>query len=280
MFVTTEDEESKRSDNFWRHDIAANKNELLYNEKDKLFNIFGGRSRDKKMLFLTSFAKTLREVRYLPAENPTGEWNVITPRREGHEYSADFYGGEFYITTNKDAENFRVVRAPVGDPNEKNWKDFIPHDPAIKIEDIDFFKDHAVVSELQNGLEYLKILDLKTKRKPTRIATQESVYTMSMGTNPEFESDSIQYSYSSMITPNSTFEYDLKTGKSELLKQQEVLGGFDKTEYETKRVWAAARDGVKIPVSLVMKKGTKLDGSAPMLLYAYGSYGGVDDTGL
>jgi oligopeptidase B len=225
------------------------------------------------MLFLGSYAKTLREYRYLPADNPLGEWKIITPRREGHEYAADFYNGEFYITTNKEAENFRVVRAPVSDPGEKNWKEFIPHNPAIKIEDVDFFNDYAVVSEVENGLEYLKVMDLKTRRASRRIPTPESVYTMNLGTNPEFDTPVIRYNYASMITPVSTYEYDFKTGKSQLLKQQEIPSGYDKTKYETTRVWAAARDGVKVPISIVMKKGTKLDGSAPMLLYAYGSYG-------
>ena len=273
LFVTTEDETSKRSDQFWRHDLAANKNTLVYEEKDALFNLYGGRSRDKKMLFLSSIAKTMRETRYLPGDKPLGDWKVVLPREKDHEYSVDYYAGEFYILTNKNAENFRVVRAPVENPSEKNWKDFIGHNPAIKIEDIDFFKDYAVVSEIENGLEYLKVLGLKTKRAAARIATPESVYTMTMGANPEFDTDAIQYSYASMITPGSVYQYNFKTGKSELLKQQEIPSGYDKTKYETTRIWATARDGVKVPVSIVMKKGTKLDGKSPMLLYAYGSYG-------
>jgi oligopeptidase B len=274
LFFTQEDPVSKRSDKIYRHTVGTvDKNDLVYEEKDVLFNAGVGRSRDKKMLFIGSHAKTMKEYRYLPADNPLGEWKVLVPRREGHEYSADFSGGDFYITTNKDAENFKVVRAPLNDPGEKNWTDFIAHNPAVKIDGISFFKDYAVVSELENGLEYLKILDMKTKRAATRIPTPESVYTMNISTNPEFDTPVVRYEYASMITPNSTYEYNFKTGKSELLKQQEVLGGYDKTKYETQRVWAAARDGVKVPVSIVMKKGTKLDGKTPMLLYAYGSYG-------
>lgn len=274
LFVVQEDAVSKRSDKLFRHAVGtADKNELLYEEKDVLFNIGVGRSRDKKMLFLAAYAKTSREYRYLPADNPTGEWKIVTPRREGHEYSADFNNGEFFITTNKDAENFKVVRAPLNDPSEKNWKDFIPHNPAIKIDGISFFKDYAVVSEVENGLEYLKVLDMKTKRAATRIPTPEEVYTMGLSGNPEYDTAVVRYNYSSMITPNSTYEYNFKTRKSELLKQQEIPSGYDKTQYETKRLWAVARDGVKVPISIVWKKGTKLDGSAPMLLYAYGSYG-------
>jgi len=273
LFVGQEDAVSKRSDKVWRHAVGTEKNDLVYEEKDVLFGVSVGRSRDRKMLFIGSYAKTMREYRYLPADMPTGEWKVVSPRREGHEYSADFDNGEFYIVTNKDAENFKVVKAPLNDPGEANWKDFIPYDPAVKVEDISFFKDYAVVSEVQNGLEYLRVMDRKTRRAPLRIQTPESVYTMGMATNPEYDTPVIRYSYASMITPNSTYEFDLKTRKSELIKQQEIPSGYDKSKYETTRVWATARDGVKVPVSIVMKKGTKLDGKAPMLLYAYGSYG-------
>jgi oligopeptidase B len=274
LFVVQEDPVSKRSDKLWRHTVGtADKNELVFEEKDVLFNIGVGRSRDKKMLFVSSYAKTMRESRYLPADNPTGEWKIISPRREGHEYAADFNNGEFFIVTNKDAENFKVVRAPLNDPTERNWTDFIPHNPAIKIDDINFFKDYAVVSELENGLEYLRVMDLKTRRAAARIATPEDVYTMSLAANPEYDTPAIRYNYASMITPNSTYEYNFRTRKSELLKQQEIPSGYDKSKYETRRVWATARDGVKVPISVVMKKGTKLDGQAPMLLYAYGSYG-------
>jgi len=274
IFYVQEDAVSKRSDKLYRHKVGSRKlDELIYHEKDVLFGIGIGRSRDKKMLFISSYAKTMREAWYLSSEDPLGEFKLIAPRREGHEYSADYDNGEFYFVTNKDAENFRVMKAPTNDPGEKNWIEYIPHNPAIKIEDINFFKDHAVVSELENGLEYIRVMDRKTRRAPVRIETPEGVYTMALGSNPEYDTPGIRYNYASMITPNSTYEFDLKTRKSELLKQQEIPSGYDKTQYETTRVWATARDGVKVPVSIVMKKGTKLDGKSPMLLYAYGSYG-------
>ncbi|RMG03791.1 MAG: S9 family peptidase, partial [Acidobacteria bacterium] len=186
---------------------------------------------------------------------------------------ADFSNGEFFIRTNKNAENFKVVRAPLDDPSEKNWTDFIPHNPSVKIESIDLFKDYLVVSELENGLEYLKVIDLKGIKPPHRIQTPEDVYTINLAFNPEFDTPVIRYNYSSMITPMSTYEYNFKTGKSKLLKQQEIPSGYDKTQYETKRVWAIVRDGTRVPISMVWKKGVKFDGTAPMLLYAYGSYG-------
>jgi oligopeptidase B len=273
LLIGQEDPVSKRSDKVWRHTVGTDKNDLVFDEKDVLFNVGVGRSRDRKMFFVGSHAKTMDEFRYLAADDPLGEWKIVSPRREGHQYSADFDSGEFYIATNKDAENFKVVRAPANDPSEKNWKDFIPYDPKVKISDIGFFKDHAVVAEVENGLEYLRIIDRKALRASERIATPESVYTMEMAANPEYDVPVIRYNYSSMITPNSTYEYDLSTRKSTLVKQQEIPSGYDKSQYETTRVWAPARDGVRIPIVLMMKKGTKLDGSAPMLLYGYGSYG-------
>lgn len=274
LFYGQEDPVSKRSDKIFRHEVGTTgPDTLVFEETDVLFGTGIGRSRDKKMFFIVSGAATMTEHRYLPADNPLGEWKVLTPRREGHEHSATFDNGEFFIITNKDAENFKVVRAPLNDPSEANWKDFIPHNSAIKVDGISFFKDYAVVSELENGLEYLRVMDMKSKRAPARIETPESVYTMGLANNPEYDTPVIRYNYSSMITPNSTYEFSLKTRKSKLIKQQEIPSGHDKTKYETTRVWATARDGVKVPISLVMKKGTKLDGTSPMLLYAYGSYG-------
>jgi oligopeptidase B len=274
FFYAQEDPVSKRNDKIFRHTVGTTgPDELVFEEKDALFGAGIGRSRDKKMFFISSNAATMNEIRYLPADNPLGEWKVITPRRENLEYSATFDNGEFFITTNKDAENFKVVRAPANDASEANWKDYIPHNPAVKVEGITFFKDYAVVSEVENGLEYIRVMDLKTRRAPVRIETPESVYTMGISGNAEYDMPFVRYNYSSMITPNSTYEFDFKTRKSELIKQQEIPSGHDKAKYETTRVWATARDGVKVPISIVMQKGTKLDGKSPMLLYAYGSYG-------
>lgn len=273
LLLVTEDPTTKRSDKFWRHRVGTNDNQLAYEEKDELYDLGVGRSRDKKMIIVTSFAKTMREARYVPADNVSAELKIVLPREKDHEYSVDYDEGKFYITTNKNAKNFRVVTAPMNDPSEKNWKEFIAHNPKIKIEDITFFANHGVVSERENGLEYLRIVDKKSG-KSHRIETPEPVYTMGLGANPEYKQAKIQFGYNSFVTPPSTFEYDLNTKERKLLKQQEVLGGYDAKLYEVQRVWATARDGsTKIPVALVYKKGVKLDGSAPTLLYSYGSYG-------
>jgi oligopeptidase B len=274
LFYGQEDDVSKRSDKIFRHTVGTtNADTLLFEEKDVLFEVGIGRSRDKKMFFMNSGAATMTEYRYLSADDPLGTWKMISPRREGHEYYATFDMGEFYIVTNKDAENFKVVRASANDPSEAKWKDFIAHRPAVKVDNISFFMDYALVSEVENGLEYLRVMDRKTERADRRIPTPESVYTMGLGGNPEYVTDTVRYNYSSMITPNSTYEFNLAKRTSELIKQQEIPSGHDKNKYETTRVWATARDGVKVPISILMKKGTVLNGESPMLLYAYGSYG-------
>ena len=272
LFLVTEDDVTKRSDKLWRHTVGTNETVNVFTEPDELYDIGVSRSRDGAMLFVTSFAKTMREVRYLAADKPNGEWKIVVPREKDHEYAVDYDDGKFYITTNKGAKNFRVVTASVGDSSEKNWKEYIHANPRVKIEDVNFFKDNVVVYERENGLEFLRVIDKKSG-KSTRIPAAEEAYSMNLATNPEYDSAKIRYSYNSMVTPQSTYEYDFKTGKSELLKQQEIPSGFDKTKYEMKRVWVPARDGARVPVAIVYKKGLTLDGSAPMLLYAYGSYG-------
>jgi oligopeptidase B len=272
LFYTTEDPVSKRSDKFWRHVVGTDKSDLLYEEKDELFDVGAGRSLDRKVIFLASYAKTSREFRFVSADNPTGKFEVILPRQKEHEYDVDHYNGQFYITTNKDAKNFRVVTAPVGDSSEKNWKPFIPHNPTVKVDGLTTFANHLVVSEKEGGLNYLRVIDMKTKASH-RIATDESDYALFLSTNPEFNTTTVRFNYQSMVTPSTVYDYDMGTRQRKLLKQQEVLGGFDAKNYEAKRVWSVSRDGTKVPISLVHKKGVKLDGTAPLLLYGYGSYG-------
>jgi oligopeptidase B len=272
LFYTTEDPVSKRSDKFWRHTLGSDKSDLLFEEKDEIFDLGVGRSLDKEMIFLESEAKTSREYRYLPADNPGGQFKIIAPREPGHEYDVNHYEGRFYITTNKDAKNFRVVTAPVSDPSKKNWKPFINHDPKIKIDGLETFAGHLVISEREGGLAYLRVIDMKTKQSH-RITTDESDYDISLGDNREFNTAAIRFNYQSMVTPLSIYDYDLDTRDRKLMKQQEVPGGFDAGRYEEKRIWAVARDGTKVPISIVYKKGVPMDGTAPMWLNGYGSYG-------
>jgi len=272
FFYVTEDAVTKRSDKFSRHVLGTDKTDLVYDEKDELFDIGVGRSRDKAVIFLEAFSKTSTESRYLRADDPNGTPRVIIPRSPEHEYDVDYRNNLFYIRTNKGAKNFRIVTAPVNDPSEKNWKEFVPHNLAVKIEGISLFADHAVLSEWEGGLQQLEVINFKTN-KHNRIAFPEPVYSAGLSQNPEYNTSVVRYSYNSMVTPNSTFDYDMNTGKSTLLKQQEVPGGFDRNNYQSERVFATASDGTKIPMSMVYRKGVKMDGSAPLLLYGYGSYG-------
>jgi oligopeptidase B len=272
LFYTTEDPVSKRSDKFWRHTVGATGSDLLYEEKDELFDVGASRSLDRAVVFLASYAKTSTEFRYLPAATPAAALKVVLPREPGHEYDVDHYRGVFYITTNRQAKNFRVVTAPMADSSDKNWKPFIDHNPAIKINGVSFFAKHIVVSEREGGLTQLRVLDPDT-RQSYRIPTEEPDFTISLGANPEFDTTTIRFNYQSMVTPASVYDYDVATRKQTLLKRTEVLGGYDPSRYEAKRIWAVARDGVKVPISIVHKKGVALDGSAPLLLYGYGSYG-------
>jgi oligopeptidase B len=272
IFYVTEDAVTKRNDKFFRHVLGSDKYDLVYEEKDELFDIGAARSRDKALIMLGAFSKTSNEFRYIPADNPNAEWKIVLPRQADHEYDIDHRGDLFYIRTNKGAKNFRVVTAPVSDPAEKNWKEFVAHRPAVKIDGVDLFIDHAVLSEWENGLEQIEIVDFKTNKRH-RIVFPEPVYAAGLNANREFNTTVLRYNYQSLITPSSVFDYDMNTRKATLMKQTEVPGGFDKANYKSERVFATAADGTKIPMSVVYRQGTKLDGSAPLLLYAYGSYG-------
>jgi len=272
FFYVTEDAVTKRSDKVFRHVLGTDKTELVYDEKDELFDIGVDRSLDKAMIFLAAFSKTSTESSYLRADDPNGTFKVIIPRSPEHEYDVDYRNNLFYIRTNKGAKNFRIVTAPVNDPSEKNWKDFVAHNPAVKIEGINLFADHAVLSEWEGGLQQLEVINFKNNERH-RIKFPEPVYSAGLTSNREYNTSVVRYVYNSMVTPASIFDYDMNTGKTTLLKQQEVPGGFDRNNYQSERVFATASDGTKIPMSMVYRKGVKMDGSAPLLLYGYGSYG-------
>lgn len=272
IFYVTEDPVTKRSDKFFRHVLGTDKNDLVLDEKDELFDIGVSRSLDKAVIFLHAFSKTSNEARFLRADDPNGMFKVVLPREQEHEYDVDYRNNLLYIRTNKGAKNFRVVTAPISDPAEKNWQEFVAHNPAVKVEGITLFANHAVLSEWENGLQQLEVLDFKTNKRQ-RIKFPEPVYAAFVSSNREFETNVVRYSYNSLVTPNSVFDYDMNTGKSTLLKETEVPGGFDRSNYKSERVFATASDGTKIPMSMVYRKGVKLDGSAPLLLYGYGSYG-------
>jgi oligopeptidase B len=272
IFYVTEDAVTKRNDKLFRHVLGTDKYDLIYEEKDELFDIGVGKTRDKAVIVLGSYSKTSTEARYIPASNPNAEWKIIIPRQNDHEYDVDHRNGLFYIRTNKGAKNFRVVTAPVSDPSEKNWKEFVAHRPAVKVDNVDTFADHAVLSEWENGLQHIEIIEFKSSKRH-RVAFPEPVYAAGPTSNAEFKTTVLRYNYQSLTTPSSVFDYDMNSRQAVLKKQTEVPGGFDKNNYKAERVFATASDGTKVPISLVYRKNVKIDGSAPALLYGYGSYG-------
>jgi oligopeptidase B len=272
LFYVTEDAVTKRSDKFFRHVLGNDQSDLLYEEKDELFDLGAGRSLDKAVIFLGAFSKTSTEFRYIPADRPGAAWKTILPRQPDHEYDVDHRGDLFYIRTNKGAKNFRVVTAPVSDPSERNWKEFVAHRPAVKVAGVTLFAGHAVLSEWENGLQQIEIIDFRTSKRH-RVEFPEPVYSTFLSANGEFKTTVLRYSYQSLVTPSSVIDYDMNTRQATLKKQNEVPGGFDKANYASERVFATAADGTKVPMSMVYRQGLKRDGKAPLLLYAYGSYG-------
>ncbi len=271
LLLTTEDEVTKRSDRLWRHKLGDARFEPVYEEKDQLFQIGVSKTRDKKYVILDIGSTDTDEVRYLRAAQPESALTVFLPREKKHRYDIDHRENLFYIRSNKGAKNFQILTAPEDDPAPKNWKVFIPHSDDVLVQNIDLFRDFAVAVEKSQALNRLRVHDFKTGHWAT-IAFPEPVYSVFPGETPEYDSKTYRYSYQSLVTPQSIFDYDTQNGRSALLKQQEVPG-YDPTQYASERQWATARDGVKVPLSIVYKKGFHRDGSAPLFLYAYGSYG-------
>ena len=270
LFYTVEDD-AKRSYRLYKHALGSTQPDtLIYEEADALFRIGAQRSRSKAFLFLTSESSKTTEVRFLPSETPGSEWTVFRPRETDHRYYVDHHGDRFFVRTDQDAKNFRIVSAPLDAPNE--WTEFIAHDPAITREDMDFFVRHAVISEREGGLEQLRVIEMSS-RAAHKVTYPEPSYTVSLDTNPEYDTTVIRYRYQSQITPASVYDYDMDTQAKTLLKQTPVLGGYDPNLYVAERIEATAADGTRIPISLVYKRGIRQNGPAPLLLYGYGSYG-------
>jgi oligopeptidase B len=272
LFLITEDPVSKRTNKLWRHVLGSPALDPLYEEKDELYGIGLGKSRDKKYIFLQSSSKDTSECRYLRADRPQETFTVLVPREKKHRYYVDHREGLFYIRTNKYGINFAVMTAPDKDPAPNNWKVMIAHRDGVLIEGVDLFKDFAVVAEQSQALLHIRVHNFETS-KWAAIPFPEPIYAAFPAGTPDYESKTFRYAYQSFITPQSIFDYEVSSGKSTLLKQQEVLGGYDPAQYLTERLWATAHDGTKVPLSIVYKKGFKRDGKGALFLYGYGSYG-------
>ena len=279
LFYTVEDSVTKRSHRLYRHVLGSPDHTLLFEEPDERFSLYVYRTRSRDYVMLGVGSLTTSEVRYLRADQPAGEWRMVAPRRQDREYDVDHRGDRFYIRVNDTGRNFRLVTAPVSDPGERNWTELIPHRADVMFEGTDLFRNHLLTYERREALPHIVVRDLRSNQTH-EIAFPEPVYSTFGAQNAEFDTKVFRYNYQSFITPTSTYDYDLDTRKSTLLKQQEVLGGYDPTRYVSERIWATAKDGVRVPMSLVYRKGLRRDGTAPALLYAYGSYGATLPVGF
>ena len=273
FFYMTADS-AKRGNTVWRHVIgtAREQDAKVFQEDNVLNNVGVQRSRSGKYVFITADGFTSSEWRIIPTAGPTSEPRVVAARRPNVEYSVDHADGFFLILTNDSATNFRIVKAPEDNPGPANWVDWLPHRDSVFVEGVDAFKNFVVVSERSGGLRRLRVADPKNN-KTHYVTFPEKAYGVFPGGNPEFNTQTYRFNYSSLVTPNSVYDYDLATRKRELKKRQEIPSGYDANSYEVQRFMAPARDGVSVPVSVLLRKGTQLDGSHPLLLYAYGSYG-------
>jgi oligopeptidase B len=271
LFLTTEDAVTKRSDHLWRHTLGS-KIEPVYEEKDELYTIYTTRTRDKKFIILDINSTDTTEARYLASDQPSGNFHVFLAREKKHRYDIDHREGLFYIRSNKNAKNFQILTTPESDISPSNWKVFVAHQSDVLVQGVNLFKNFAVVLEKSKALNGIRMLDFRSGQWHS-ISFPEPVYSAFPAGNPEYDTHVFRYSYTSMITPSSVFDYDMETHKATMLKQQEVLGGYDPTQYVSERQWATVRDGTKVPLSIVYKKGFHRDGTAPLFLYAYGSYG-------
>ena len=251
---------------------SVNQDPTVYEEKDARFFLEIYKSRSEKFIFVSVESERASEVRFVDADHPEAEFTLIRPRENDLLYSVDHHGDRFFIVTNENAKNFKVVETPVASPDKEHWKDYLPYDPEVKVDAVDAFENHLVISERRNGLPAIRICDLKSG-ETHEINFDEPTYEVSLDRNPVFKTGIVRIDYSSFITPNSVIDYDMVSRRKELKKEAPVLGGYKKSAYASERVFAKADDGVEIPISLFYKKGFRKDGTAPLLLTGYGAYG-------
>ncbi len=273
FFYVTRDA-AKRAHKLHRHVIGrpVAEDELLHHETDELYRVSVYKTKDDAYLIRYSGSIESGECAFLAADNPAGDFSLIHPRRKEHEYHVRHHQGTFYILTNDQAQNFKVMITPVDRPQKDHWQELIPHRPAVKVDDIELFAGHMVVYERENGLRTIRIINLETGES-TPVEFPEPVYTYSTHANPEFNTHLLRYTYTSLTTPNSVYDLDMLNGTQELKKREPVLGGFDPDNYQTERIFAEARDGTKVPISLVYHRDTAINRDTPCVLYGYGSYG-------
>ena len=274
LFYVVQDD-AWRSYRLCRHVLGTpvTADEIVHQEDDALYSVHAYKTRDERLLVMTVHAIETNESYLLSADEPAGAFTLVQPRETGMRYYVDHRDGLLYIITNADgATNYKVVTAPLATPGRAHWSELLPHRPAVKVDDLDLFARHMVVYERENGLRTLRVINLETGADHY-VPFDEPVYTFSSGDNPNYDTRLLRYEYTSLATPETTYDYDMETGARTFLKQQPVLGGYDPTHYVTERIWATAEDGVRVPISLVFRRGTERNGENPCFLYGYGSYG-------
>ena len=282
VFYSKKDPITLRSYRIYKHTLGtdADSDELVYEETDETFSCGVGKTKSDAYIMIGSYSTLSTEWRFLDANNPDGEWTVMQERERDLEYSPDHMGDHFYITTNRNAQNFKLVKTPVDNTSYEHWEDVIPHRENTLFEGIEMFKDFLVMEERTHGLTQIRIKAWDGS-KDEYIQFDDPAYMAYVSANPDFDTQKLRYGYTSMTTPNTVYEMDLVTNDREMLKQQEVLGGgFDPANYTSERVLVKARDGVEVPVSIVYRKGMERNGENPLLLYGYGSYGYSMDAGF
>ena len=274
LFYGKQEETTLRQYQIWRHIVGAEpaQDQLIYQEDDETFGAYIFRTKSRKFLMIVASQTICQEYRYLDADEPGGEFKVFLPRQRGHEYNVDHIGDRFIIRTNDQAKNFRLMWTPVENTARRQWQEVIPHREDVFLGDFDLFKDYLVLEERVRGLTQIRVVPWSGSSSHY-LSFDEPAYRAHLGTNLEFDTQTLRYEYTSMKTPLTIFDYDMATRQRVQLKQEEVLGGFNADDYATERLFARAADGTEIPLSILYRKGMKRDGRNPLLLYGYGSYG-------
>lgn len=281
VFYVLKNDVTLRSEKIMKHVIGTDpKNDVLvYYEKDEQFSVGVGKTKSDEYILISSGSTLSSEYRFIKADQPDAEFKVVLARQPDHLYRIDHYKNDFYIITNWNAKNFRLMKTPIANTAQINWVEVIPHRNDVLLQGMQLFNNFLVLNERKNGLVDLRIMNWNDK-KEHYLNFGEAAYVAGFGINPEFNTDVLRFSYQSMTTPPSTYDYTMTTREKKLMKQTEVLGGYKQADYITERVWAKAKDGTMIPVSIVYKKGFKKDGTQPLLLYGYGSYGSSTEPGF
>ena len=276
LFYSRKDGQTLRADKIYKHKLgtAASQDVLVFFEKDETFDVSVYKSKSKKYIIINSNSTMTTEYRMVLSATPDDKFTIFQKRTRGLEYSMSHFGDHFYIVTNKDkATNFKLMKTPEDATAKENWVDVIPHRDEVLLEDIDIFKSYLVVTERYNGLNQIRIMPWNGEGA-YYLPFESETFTAYTTTNLDFETEILRYSFQSLATPSSVIDFNMRTQTKTILKEQEVLGGkFDKNNYTEERIWATAKDGTKVPISMVYRKGLKKNGQNPTLLYAYGSYG-------